>query len=105
MGGSAAIALTVATLATIGGRWVDETLMRATDVMLALPTIIVALGFAAALGPSLSSAIIAMTLVLWPSSTRLLRHTMRESMTMRFVDAARVLGASRTRLMIRHVTP
>lgn len=100
-----AIGVIVATLATVGGRWVDEVLMRITDITLSLPGLVVALGFAAALGPSLRSAIIAMILVGWPMTARLLRGIMRETMAQPFVQGATVLGASRTRLMIRHVLP
>ncbi|MEV0697914.1 ABC transporter permease [Saccharopolyspora sp. NPDC050389] len=100
-----AIGCLVAVLATVGGRWLDEVLMRVTDVALALPGMVVALGFAAAMGPSLKSAIIAMILAGWPMTARLLRGVMHETMAMPFVAGARVLGVSRTRLMLRHVLP
>lgn len=99
------IGVVVATLATVGGRWIDEILMRVTDVGIALPGLVVALGFAAALGPSLKSAIVALIIAGWPSTARVLRGTMQETMTSPFVDGAQVLGVSRTRLMIRHVLP
>jgi len=79
--------------------------MRLTDTVLALPGMLVALGFAAALGPSLRSAIIAMILVGWPATARLLRGIMRETMAMPYVDSARVLGVSKFRLMVFHVLP
>jgi peptide/nickel transport system permease protein len=103
--GFSVIGMAVASLATLGGRWVDETVMRATDAALAIPPIIFALGLAAALGPSLHSAIIAMIATGWPFTARLLRSVMRETMEMPFVEGARVLGVSRTRLMLRHVLP
>ena len=103
--GYSSIGVLVATLAAVGGRWLDEALMRFTDMVLALPGMLVALGFAAALGPSLRSAIIAMILVGWPATARLLRGIMRETMAMPYVDSARVLGVSRTRLMVHHVLP
>lgn len=103
--GYSSIGVLVATVAAVGGRWVDEALMRLTDTVLALPGMLVALGFAAALGPSLRSAIIAMILVGWPATARLLRGIMRETMAMPYVDSARVLGVSKFRLMIFHVLP
>jgi peptide/nickel transport system permease protein len=103
--GYSSIGVLVATVAAVGGRWIDETLMRITDTVLALPGMLVALGFAAALGPSLRSAIIAMILVGWPATARLLRGIMRETMAMPYVDSARVLGVSRFRLMVFHVLP
>ncbi|MGE3912294.1 MAG: ABC transporter permease [Chloroflexota bacterium] len=103
--GYSSVGVLVATIAAVGGRWVDEALMRITDTVLALPSMLVALGFAAALGPSLRSAIIAMILVGWPATARLLRGIMRETMAMPYVDSARVLGVSRFRLMVHHVLP
>jgi peptide/nickel transport system permease protein len=103
--GYSSVGVLVATVAAVGGRWVDEVLMRLTDTVLALPGMLVALGFAAALGPSLRSAIIAMILVGWPATARLLRGIMRETMAMPYVDSARVLGVSRFRLMVFHVLP
>jgi peptide/nickel transport system permease protein len=100
-----AIALVVATVATAGGSVVDQVLMRIVDSVLAMPPIIFALGLAAALGPSLKSAIIAITLTAWPYNARLLRGIMRETMQKDFVEGARVLGVSRVRLMLRHVLP
>jgi peptide/nickel transport system permease protein len=99
------IGVAVATLATVGPRWLDDLLMRLTDIGMALPSMIVALGFAAALGPSLQSAIVAMSITGWPITARLLRGIMRQTMEMPFVAGAEVLGVSRWRLMTRHVLP
>jgi peptide/nickel transport system permease protein len=95
----------IAVLATVGGRWIDECLMRITDIGFALPGLVVALGIAAALGPSLRSAVIAMIATGWPYTARLLRGIMKETMASAFVEGAVVLGVSRTRLMWRHVLP
>jgi peptide/nickel transport system permease protein len=100
-----AIAVLVALLATAGGRFADGALMRIVDSVLAMPPIIFALGLAAALGPSLKSAIVAIVLTAWPYNARLLRGIMRETMEKDFVEGARVLGVSRARLMLRHVLP
>ena len=75
------IGVLVATLATMGPRWLDEVLMRLTDIGLALPSMVVALGFAAALGPSLQSGIIALAITGWPMTARILRTTMAQTMT------------------------
>lgn len=53
----------------IGG-WFDEALMRVTEVFIAFPTIILAMAIAAALGPSLVNAILAMVVVWWPNYAR-----------------------------------
>lgn len=99
------IGVTIATVAAAGPRWLDETLMRITDIGLALPGMIVALGFAAAMGPSLQSAVIAMGITGWPITARMLRGIMRQTMEAQYVAGAQVLGVSRWRLMTRHVLP
>jgi peptide/nickel transport system permease protein len=66
---------------------------------------IVALGFAAAMGASLRSAIIAMAITGWPITVRLLRGIMRQTMEQPFVASAQVLGASKLRVMVKHVLP
>jgi peptide/nickel transport system permease protein len=99
------IGMIVATLATVGPRWVDELLMRITDIGLSLPGLVVSLGIATVLGPSLQSGIIALALTGWPMTARILRTTMRQTMEQPFVEGARILGVSRTRLMLKHVLP
>ncbi len=99
------IGVALATIAAAGPRWLDEALMRLTDIGLALPGMIVALGFAAAMGPSLQSAIIAMAITGWPITARLLRGIMRQTMELPFVAGAQVLGVSKWRLMTKHILP
>lgn len=103
--GFSAIGVLVATIATAGGRRVDQVVMRIVDSVLAIPPIIFALGVAAALGPSLRSAIIALILTGWPYTARLLRGIMRETETMDYVTGARALGVSRLRLLFKHILP
>ncbi|GAA4125394.1 ABC transporter permease [Aminobacter aganoensis] len=99
------IGVTIATVAAAGPRWLDEGLMRITDIGLALPGMIVALGFAAAMGASLRSAVIAMAITGWPITARMLRGIMRQTMEQPFVAGAQVLGVSKWRLMTKHVLP
>src|SRR5690606_1521700 len=99
------IGVAIATIAAAGPRWLDELLMRMTDIGLALPGMVVALGFAAALGPSLQSAIIAMALTGWPITARMLRGVMRQTSELQFVAGAQVLGVSKFRLFVRHILP
>ena len=95
----------VAALAALGGRITDEVLMRVTDAAMAIPTVIFGLGFAAALGPGLKSAIIALSVTGWPVTARMLRSAIRETSAMAFVEGARTLGVSRPLVMLRHVLP
>ncbi len=87
------------------GGWVDEVVMRLTEVFLAFPTIILAMTIAAALGPSLFNAIIAMIVVWWPGFTRLVRAQVMSTKRRDFVEAARALGVSPTRLLWRTILP
>jgi len=99
------IGVAIATASAAGPRWLDEGLMRITDIGLALPSMIVALGFASAMGPSLRSAVIAMAITGWPLTARMLRGIMRQTMEQPFVAGAEVLGVSKWRLMTKHVLP
>ncbi len=87
------------------GGWVDETLMRLTDVVLAFPDIVLAVVVVAVLGPGLFKVMIAVTLVSWPSYARLLRGEVLSVKEREFVLAARALGASDARILLRHILP
>lgn len=92
------------TAGALGG-WVDVVLMRITDIVLAFPRLILALAFVAALGPSLEHAVLAITLTAWPAYTRIARA---ETLTIRnsdFIAAVRLAGASRTRIILKHIIP
>jgi peptide/nickel transport system permease protein len=103
--GYSVIGAAVATIAAIGGKVVDEVLMRLTDAVMAIPTIIFALGFTAALGVGLKSAIIALIITAWPVTARMLRGEIRQTLAMPYVAGARVLGMSRRRLLFKHILP
>lgn len=95
----------VATVASVGPRWLDEALMRLTDAVLAFPGLLFALAVTAALGAGVLTVMTALILTGWPMTARLLRGIIRETMAMPFVQGTRTLGVSRTRLMTRHVLP
>jgi peptide/nickel transport system permease protein len=88
----------------IGGV-VDEAIMRITDLMLAFPTVILALVITAALGAGIQNAVLAIMVAWWPSYARLERGLVLAVRQREFVDAARVLGASGLRIALRHVLP
>jgi peptide/nickel transport system permease protein len=85
------------------GGWIDEALMRVTDMFLAFPALVLAMAAAAALGPSLINAAIATGIVWWPWYARLVRGQVLALKNEPFVAAARVAGARSGRIMIRHV--
>lgn len=87
------------------GGWADRILMGITDVFLSMPKLILALAFVAALGPGIENAIIAIAITTWPAYARIARA---ETLTLRnseFIAAARLLGASHTRLIVSHILP
>ena len=87
-----------------GGR-VDDVIMRITDLFLAFPSILLALAVAAALGPSITNAMIAVAITWWPWYTRIVRGMTLSLKEEKFVEAARSLGASKARLIFRHILP
>ncbi len=102
---AAVLGVTIAAIASLAGGVLDEAVMRICDIVLAIPALILALGIAMALGPSLESAIIALIVALWPGTTRIVRSTMRRVMEEPYVEAARSMGASRVNVVFRHVIP
>ncbi|MDP3743245.1 MAG: ABC transporter permease [Methylotenera sp.] len=87
-----------------GGR-VDAVLMQITDVFLAFPGILLAIAFAAVLGPSLTNLILALCLTGWVSYARLTRGQTMSLRNRQHVLAAQSLGASVPRLLFRHILP
>ena len=88
----------------VGGR-TDAILMRATDIVLSFPSLILALAFAAALGAGLETAIIAISLTGWPPIARLARAETLIVRNTDYVAAARLYGASPMRLLFRYIAP
>ena len=102
---AAPIGLVIGCMAGYGGGWIDAALMRVTDVFLALPRLILALAFVAALGPGIENAVLAIALVAWPPYTRIARA---ETLALRrsdFIAAALLAGASPGRIVVRHIMP
>ena len=87
------------------GGWVDVILMRFTDIFLALPGPVLAITIVAALGPSLWHTLIAVMLVWWPLYSRIVRGEVRALASRPHMEAARLAGAGRLRLMFRHLLP
>jgi peptide/nickel transport system permease protein len=79
--------------------------MRFTDLVLAFPSIILALALAAALGPGLNNAIFAISITWWPWYARLVRGQVLSIREAGFVEAARCVGASGTRILFKHILP
>jgi len=87
------------------GGWVDEVLMRLTDVVLSLPSLILAMAVAAALGGGLVEVILAIALSWWPGFARLVRGEVIAVKEEAYVQSAQALGASTARILRRHILP
>ncbi len=88
----------------IGG-WLDEVIMRVTDMFLAFPPLLLAIAIAAALGPSLRNTMIAIALTWWPWYTRLVRAQTVSLRERFFIEAARGMGVANLTIILRHVLP
>jgi peptide/nickel transport system permease protein len=87
------------------GGWLDEAIMRVTDIFLAFPPLLLALAFAVVLPPSLTSLIIAIAVTWWPWYTRLIRGQAASVAGRPYVESCRALGISPARILLRHILP
>jgi len=92
-------------LAGYFGRWLDEVIMRITDMFLAFPPLLLAIAIAAALGPSFVNVMIAIALTWWPWYTRLVRAQTISLRERSFVEAARGMGVGSLTIIFRHILP
>jgi peptide/nickel transport system permease protein len=97
------VGLIVGLTAGYAGGWLDEILMRVTDVFLAFPSLILAMAVAAALGPSLLNAVIAIGVVWWPWYARLVRGQTLRIRSQPFIAAAVVSGARGRHIVPNHI--
>ena len=98
-------AFTGVVLAGYFGRALDEILMRFSDIFLAFPKLILAIAFAAALGPGVENAIVAISIANWPSYARLARAETLSVRNNDYIQVIRSMGASNLRIMVGHITP
>lgn len=95
----------VGAIAGYFGGWIDEILMRFTDLLLTIPALILAMAVAAALGAGIFNMIIAISITWWPAYARLIRGEVIAKKEEQFVTAARALGAGTGRILGRHILP
>jgi peptide/nickel transport system permease protein len=87
------------------GGWVDRILQRFTDLFLVLPSTLIAIAVVAALGPGLAHTVVAITVFWWPWYSRLVRGEVKAIAARPHVEAGRLAGAKRWRLLTRYVFP
>jgi peptide/nickel transport system permease protein len=87
------------------GGWTDRGLQRLTDLFLVLPSTLIAIAVIAALGPSQTHMVIAISIFWWPWYSRIVRNETRGTVVRPHVEAGRLAGASRRRLLMRYILP
>jgi peptide/nickel transport system permease protein len=102
---SGTVGTLIAVLSGVVRGWVDTLLMRLTDAFLALPFLMVAVLVVSLLGPNLLNVVLVIGLLRWMTYARTIRGEVLRLTEMDFVRLARVAGASRGRIMLRHVLP
>ncbi len=102
---TSSIGITIGIISGYFGGRVDNILMRITDMFMAFPRLVLALAFAAALGPGIYNTIIAIALVYWSFYARLARGVALQVRNEQYIEAARAVGASDPRIIFRHILP
>ena len=102
---AAAIGLVLGAIAGNFGGWVDSVIMRATDVVLAFPSLVIVLVFVAVAGPSMGAIVLAIGLFEWPVAARIVRGMTLSLREQDFIQAARALGAPHRWVIVRHIVP
>ena len=102
---SALIGIIMGGIAGYYGGIIDEVLMRVTDIIFAFPGLILAMALVVAFGPGLDSVTLAMILVWWPGYARLIRGEFLRIKSEDFVEAAKAIGCSDLRVIVKHILP
>ena len=102
---SATVGVTLGSVAGYAGGRVDEAISRLIDILLAFPGLLLAIALVAVLGPSLTNVVLALSLIGWVGYARLVRGQVLRARELEFVQAARALGATTTRILVHHIVP
>jgi len=87
------------------GGWIDNGIMRVMDVLLSVPQTLLAIAIAAALGPGLYNLMIAVGIAAVPNYARIVRGSVLSIREMEFIEAARAVGSSDLRIILKHIIP
>lgn len=99
------IGVALGAIAGYFGGFADDLIMRATDIFLAFPALLLAIALVAAMGPSLENAMIAIVVSWWPWYTRIVRNAVMQVKQLTFVEAANAIGVSDFNILRRHIIP
>ena len=105
VGLSLVIGIPLGAIAGSFGGWVDNLIMRITDVFLSVPPLLLAIAMVAVMGSSLNNAILAIALSWWPWYTRLIRGQAISVKERKFVQAAETIGTGRMKIIFKHIIP
>jgi peptide/nickel transport system permease protein len=99
------IGIILGSIAGYFGGLFDEVIMRVTDIFMAFPSLVLAMAITIALGPSLTTIMLALIIVSWPPYARLIRGDILSVREEDYVKASRGVGASHLRIITRHILP
>ena len=102
---SAAVGTLLGAIAGYFGGRVDDVISRVIDTLLAFPGLLLAIALVAVLGPSLANVLFALTIIGWVGYARLVRGQVLRAREFEYVQAARALGASTSRILLKHIIP
>ena len=102
---SLTIGFLVGALSGYYGDWVDHSLMRLVDILMAFPGILLAIALTAVLGPGLDHVVLALCLISWTGYSRLVRGEILGLKERDYIQAARAIGCSPVRVIFRHLFP
>lgn len=102
---SLVLGVTIGAVAGWRGGWLDDVVTRVIDVLLAFPGLLLAIGLAAVLGPSLPNVVLALSVLGWTGYARVTRTQIQILRDREFSQAARALGAGSGRIVVRHLLP
>ncbi len=105
VGISGTIGIFLGAIAGYFGKWIDVFIMRLVDILLAFPSILLAIALVAVLGASLFNVILAIALVSWVGYARMVRGEFLRLKELEFVEGARAMGLSDFKIIFKHILP
>ena len=105
VGISATVGTLLGSIAGYYGGIIDDLMSRVSDILMAFPGLLLAIAVVAVLGPSLTNVVLALTVIGWVGYARLVRGQVLRVRELEYVQAARALGATTPRILVRHIVP